>query len=182
MFAAEWWGFTGVSYCGVLRSSIRAGDTSRLNKPISKACSVTGCKVDTFEPVERRSLNRLLAFVDEHDCSSKLLSIKDFVTHIVTLETHVSRTVFPNLLEPWRKFHIRKITRHIPVSQKAHWSFLLLTRDRIGSVCPHYTFLAFFWTLLMLGRRLGRDFLQDTRSDWLLSLFKYLSVAITLHS
>lgn len=109
----------------MLRSSIRAGDTNRLNKPISKACSVTGCKVDTCEPVEKRSLNRLLAFMDEHDCSSKLLWIKDrckkyFVTHIVTLETHVSRTVFPNILEPWRKFHIRKITRHIPMSQKAH--------------------------------------------------------------
>ena len=49
-FAAVCWG-----------GSIRAGDTSRINKLIRKAGSVIGIKLDPFEAeVERRTLNRLL--------------------------------------------------------------------------------------------------------------------------
>ncbi|KAL3065695.1 hypothetical protein OYC64_015782 [Pagothenia borchgrevinki] len=74
-FAAVCWG-----------GSIRAGDTSRINKLIRKAGSVIGIKLDPFEAVvERRTLNRLL-------------SIMDNPTHPLHLQLDSQRSSFSNRL------------------------------------------------------------------------------------
>ncbi len=50
------------------RSSITASDTSRMNKLITKAGSIIGCRQETFEAVvERRTLNKLLSTMDNQD-------------------------------------------------------------------------------------------------------------------
>ncbi|KAK5885873.1 hypothetical protein CesoFtcFv8_016968 [Champsocephalus esox] len=69
-FAAVCWG----------GGSIRAGDTSRINKLIRKAGSVIGIKLDPFEAVvERRTLNRLRSIMDNprpHPLHLQLSSIR----------------------------------------------------------------------------------------------------------
>lgn len=51
--------------CGLLGSSIGAGDTNRLDKLIKEACSVIGLKQETFEAVvDGRTLNKLLSIID----------------------------------------------------------------------------------------------------------------------
>ena len=73
-FAAVCWG-----------GSIRAGDTSRINKLIRKARSVIGIKLDPLAVVERRTLNRLL-------------SIMDNPTHPLHLQLDSQRSSFSNRL------------------------------------------------------------------------------------
>ncbi len=49
----------------IFYQSVVAGALNRLNKLITKAGSIIGCKLDTFEEVmERRTLSKLLSIMD----------------------------------------------------------------------------------------------------------------------
>ncbi|XP_034088755.1 uncharacterized protein LOC117557164 [Gymnodraco acuticeps] len=88
--------------------SIRAGDTSRINKLIRKAGSVIGIKLDPFEAVvERRTLNRLL-------------SIMDNPTHPLHLQLDSQRSSFSNRLLQLRSAITQQITCSIVYLEYNH--------------------------------------------------------------